>query len=188
MAASPHPRALTGGSAVWIFMSVEVLTFGLFLLGHAWRWREQPQVFAASQALLHPESGARGTVILLLGSWCAYQAVLAHGGGRSPRCAWWLVAAAASGVAFSANKIVEYQSPELAAATLSTDAFMFSYLFLTQLHLLHVIGGVLLLSWLALRARAGAASLRYVQAGATCWHLIDVIWLLLFPTLYLMHP
>ncbi len=169
-------------------MSVEVLTFGLFLLGYAWSWRGDPQGFSASQALLHPSSGVRGTAILLVGSWCAYRAVLAHSGERPRRSAWWLLAASASGLAFSINKVLEYASPALAAVTLSTHRFWFFYLFLTHLHLLHVIGGVLLLGWLALRVRSGEAEIPYIEMGAAYWHLVDVIWLLLFPILYLMHP
>ncbi len=182
-------KPLTGGTAVWIFMSVEVLTFGLFMLGHAWGWRTHPQVFAESQALLHVDSGVRGTAILLTGSWFAYQGVLASAQDRSRASARWLAAGAAAGVLFTANKLVEYASPALADVTLSTNAFWFSYLFLTGLHLIHVIGGVAFLSWLALRAaRQRPADPLLVESGAAYWHLVDVVWVLLFPVLYVMHP
>ena len=55
-----HP--LTGGTAVWMFMTVEVVTFGMFLLWHAASWRVQPQVFRESQLLLHPDSATLGTI------------------------------------------------------------------------------------------------------------------------------
>ncbi len=190
-APSPTPgwSPLTGGTAVWVFMSVEVLTFGLFLLGHAWGWRSDPEGHAAGQALLHVRSGLVGTVLLLLGSGLAYLAVLAEEQGQTRRTIVAFLAAAACGLAFSVNKLAEYASPDLAEVGLSTSAFWFSYLFLTGLHLLHVVLGVVLLAWVAWRlARGGPGPTLGVAAVAAYWHLVDVIWLLLFPIVYLMHP
>jgi len=184
-------RPLLGGTAVWVFMTVEIITFGLFLLAHAWGWRADPKVFADSQSQLHVESAARGTALLLVGSLFAYLAALAHAERRYPVTRRWLVVAAVCGALFCTNKIVEYGSPELADITLSTNGFWFTYLFLTGLHLLHVIGGVGLFAWLAVAAGRGPLSNDApisVDAGAVYWHLVDLIWVLLFPILYLMHP
>ena len=182
-------RPLTGGTAVWVFMAVEVVTFGAFLVGHAWGWRADSAVYAAAQARLHPSSALRGTALLLVGSWCAYEAVLANAARRS--AAPWLVGGAVTGAAFCANKLAEYASPWLVGVSLSSGGFWFGYLFLTVLHLLHVVGGVVAMLVLAWRAHAGAygpSNALPIEAGAAYWHLIDIIWLLLFPILYLMHP
>ncbi len=183
-----HP--LTGGNAVWLFMGIEVATFGMFLLAHAWGWSGREEIYAASQARLHVDSAVLGTVLLLVGSGFAYQAVLAT--ARRPRAAaGWLAATALTGVAFSVNKVFEYASPELAGVTLSTNGFWFSYLFVTGLHLAHVLGGVGILAWLAARVRRGVPgpeTALHVEAAAAYWHLVDVTWLLVFPILYLMHP
>jgi nitric oxide reductase NorE protein len=188
----PQPRwqPLTGGTAIWIFMGVEVFTFGMFLLGHAWGWRSAPQVYAESQALLHPASGVRGTFLLLLGSGLAYLGLLSHRGGQQRVSSAWMAGAAVAGLGFCVNKMLEYADPALAAVNLSTNSFWFVYLFLTGIHLLHVFGGVLVLLWLAWRARhpTGPASDLAVEAGAAYWHLVDLIWVLLFPIVYLMHP
>lgn len=181
-------RPLTGGTAVWVFMTVELVTFGMFLLGHAWGWRSEPDAYVQGQALLHPASGLRGTVLLLLGSGLAYQGVLAFEQGQRRASAAWLLAAAAAGLAFAINKGLEYADPALAQVTLSTSTFWFGYIFLTGLHLLHVLGGVAALPWLAWQVGRGRAEALTVQAGAAYWHLVDVIWVLLFPILYLMRP
>jgi len=191
LSAPPRFQPLTGGTAVWVFMGVEVLTFGLFLLGHAWGWRANAEVFAESQALLHPTSAVRGTVLLLMASGAAYHGVLCNADRRAGQTAAWFVLAAALGGLFSINKIVEYLDPALADVTLSTNRFWFTYQFLTGLHLMHVLGGVVLFLVLAQRARRGdygPENALTVEAGATYWHLVDVIWVLLFPILYLMHP
>lgn len=187
---------LTGGTAVWVFMAVEVVTFSLFLLVFAAGWRAQPDVYAAAQALLHPDSGLRGTVLLMLGSGTAYGAVVANrgdqvGGAAARWTTFALALTALLGVAFSVNKVLEYRSPSLAGVSLSTSPFWFTYLFLTGLHLLHVVGGVLAFGWLAVRANAGAYGAERpetVEAAAAYWHLVDVVWLLVFPVVYLMHP
>jgi len=186
----PGWRPLTGGVAIWIFMAVEVATFSMFLLHYAASWRANAQVYLASQARLHPDSATFGTVLLLLGSWAAYQGVRASEGGRQRAAAWWCVGTTVSGMAFSANKIHEYAG--LSGVNLSTNGFWFAYLFLTALHLLHVLIGVGAFAWLASRAwrqtPGTSARATIFQTGAAYWHLVDVIWLLLFPLLYLMHP
>ncbi len=184
-------QPLTGGTAVWVFMSVEVITFGMFLLGHAWGWRTTPESHAAGQALLDVESAVVSTFLLLLGSGFAYHAVLAEEDDRPQRTVAMLFAAAACGVAFSIHKIMEYQAPALANVSLSTSSFWFSYLFLTGLHLFHVIGGVGLFGWVGvqtLRSPDHPNAEPSVASVATYWHMVDVIWVLLFPILYLMHP
>lgn len=184
-------RPLTGGSVVWVFMTVEIVTFGLFLLVFAAGWRDQREVYAAAQALLHRDSGLRGTALLLLGSGLAYGGVLQNASGKARNTSLLLVGAAITGVAFSVNKIAEYASPSLADVSLSTNDFWFAYLFLTGLHLLHVIGGVGFLVYVAARARSGAygpTNALTIEACAAYWHLVDLVWLLVFPILYLMHP
>lgn len=184
-----HP--LTGGTAIWVFMGVELVTFGLFLLTFAWGWRGDAEAYRQGQALLHLDSGLRGTALLLLGSGLAYQAVLANAEDRPSATAGWLVGAAGTGLAFAVNKVLEYQDPALAEVTLSTSMFWFFYLFLTGLHLLHVLAGVValpVLAWQVRRGAYGSADPLAIEAGAAYWHLVDLVWVLLFPILYAMHP
>jgi len=182
---STNAQPLTGGLAIWIFMLVEVATFSMFLLAFATAWQGQEAVFLQSQSMLHVGSGTFGTAVLLLGSWAAYEGVLAaeRGAGGS---GFWFAATAASGIVFSVNKIHEYSG--LTGVNLSTNDFWFSYLFLTALHLLHVVVGIGAFGWLAWIAFKGKGQTGLFQTGAAYWHLVDVIWLLLFPILYLMHP
>lgn len=191
MSATPSTwRPLTGGTAIWVMMAVEVATFGMFLLYFAWSWVGNAAAFLESQAQLHLGAATFGTVLLLLGSFAAYQGVLACEGGRLRAGAGWMVATAVTGLAFSANKLIEYS--HLEGVGLSTNAFWFSYLFLTGIHLLHVLAGVGGFAWLAWRAWSGhgdeGEELLHVEAGAAYWHLVDVIWLLLLPILYGMRP
>lgn len=190
-AVAQDDRGLTGGTAIWLFMALEVVTFGMFLVHHAASWAGQEQIYLASQAALHVDSATFGTILLLVGSWAAYRGVLSAEAGRPRPSAIWFAFTALSGLAFSINKIAEYSDlPE--GVRLSTNGFWFSYLFLTGMHLLHVLVGVGGFAWLSVRAHRGhigaGEDLLALQAGAAYWHLIDVIWLMLFPILYVMHP
>jgi len=169
-------------------MAVELVTFALFLGGFAWSWRSDANAFASGQGTLHPASGLRGTVLLLVGSGLAYAATGAYAEQARRRAAAMLLATAACGGAFAVNKALEYADPSLVGVTLSSSAFWFNYLFLTGLHLLHVLLGVAALPWVAWRVSVGAADRLTVEAIAAYWHLVDVVWLLLFPMIYLVHP
>lgn len=185
-------RPLTGGTALWILMTVEVATFGMFFLWFAASWHGNIDAYVASQAQLDVRSGFVGTALLLVGSWLAYDGVLTHGAGRPRATARAFLAAAGAGCLFTVNKLVEYSAHAGHDVTLSTNGFWFAYLFLTGLHLLHVVAGVVALVVFGLRGLRGSGlgpeDTLGVEATAGYWHLVDVIWLFLFPLLYLVQP
>jgi nitric oxide reductase NorE protein len=170
---------------IWIVVLAELLTFFLFFAAYAASYRSDPGVYAASQASLSRLSGAINTAVLLTGSWMAARGTLAHDQGSGAR-GWWL-GAALTGVLFMGIKISEYAHVFGAGITLSTNGFWFFYLFLTMMHLAHVLAGIGFAGALALRAGSSEpSSLETVEATATYWHLVDLIWILLFPLLYLV--
>lgn len=178
-------QRLPGGSVIWIVVLAELLTFFLFFVAYAASYRSDPGTYAASQASLSRGSGAINTAVLLTGSWMAARGVLAHDQGTSAR-GWWL-GAALSGVLFTGIKLSEYAHVFGAGINLSTNGFWFFYLFLTVMHLGHVLAGIGFAGAMALRPPSRApSSLETAEATATYWHLVDLIWILLFPLLYLV--
>lgn len=177
---------LPGGLAVWLFFMLEMGTFALFFIGFAWSYRSEPLVFQSSQALLHPRSGALNTLILLSGSWFAARGVLAFRQLRA--LAPWFYAAAGSGLLFVGIKLWEYQGVFVQGISLSSNTFWFYYLFLTVVHALHVVAGILFMVWVGWRVQAATATAEQhlqVEAAAVYWHLVDIIWMFLFPLIYL---
>ncbi len=173
---------------IWLFVAIELLTFGLFFVAFAAAYRSSPAVFAAGQAQVHPLLGAVNTAVLLCGGWLAARGVLANRENRPITTARCLGGAALSGVIFMSIKLSEYGDVFAAGISLSTSSFWFFYLFLTALHFLHVLAGVGFLSATAMRARRGAygaANPLAVEAVAVFWHLVDLLWIFLFPLLYL---
>lgn len=174
---------------IWLFVALELLTFGLFFLAYAATRRSELATFDASQALLHPGLGAINTGVLLTGGWLAARGVLANRSGQPRAAGLCLAAAAGSGLVFMAIKIVEYSEAFDAGISLSTNRFWFFYLFLTGLHFMHVLAGVGLLlpvAWRAWRGAYGPGNALAVEAVAVFWHLVDMIWIVLFPLLYLV--
>ncbi len=177
---------LPGGTVVWIVVALELATFAMFFFGYAWSYTQEPSVFKASQALLHPTSGAINTAVLLTGSWLIARA--AHRATVGLDAVPWLLAAGASGVVFTAIKISEYQGVFAHGVSLSTNQFWFFYLFLTVLHLVHVLIGIGICGAVAYGLRKPGEDppdRHTVEAAATYWHLIDLIWIILFPLIYL---
>jgi len=181
-----HDR-LPGGVVVWVFLTAELVTFSMFFVAYAWTYVANPTVFAESQNHLHRLSATVNTGVLLTGSWMAARAVWANHRGR--RADLWLWGAAASGVLFVVLKTIEYAEVLSDGFSMSTNSFWFYYLFVTFMHYLHVAGGVGIMAVVAVKARRGDYGPTRplgVEAAAIYWHLIDVIWLFLFPLVYLV--
>ena len=181
-------RELSGGTVIWLFVAVELLTFGLFFLAFAAARRSDPALFLAGQDDLHPLSGAINTAVLLCGGWLAARGVLANR-SREPRMtALCLCGAAVTGMIFMGIKLGEYSEVFAAGISLSTNTFWFVYLFVTGLHFLHVLAGVGFLvptAWRAAQGAYGPDNASTVEAVAVFWHLVDLIWIFLFPLIYL---
>lgn len=179
-----------------IFLSSEAMLFGgLFAAAMALRFLH-PADFVAASSHLKIWLGTANTAVLLTSSLMAAVAVEAARGGRPRMAGWALAAAILLALLFLGIKGFEYWSeyregllPDLADAHFQTrtqQLFMNFYFLSTGLHGLHVIGGVLLLGIAALR-RSAREDRDAVLVGnvALYWHLVDVIWLFLYPTLYL---
>lgn len=190
LVSSRAPRELPGGAVVWLFVGIELLTFGMFFVSFAYMKSADPVSFAAGQAQLHPLLGAINTCVLLTGSWLAARGVLANRCDQARTASLCLWGAAATGVVFMAIKLHEYAGILGSGISLSTSAFWFFYLFVAGLHFLHVLAGVGFLvptAWRAGRGAYGSDEPITVEAVAVFWHLVDLIWIVLFPLFYLAH-
>jgi nitric oxide reductase NorE protein len=181
-------RELSGGTVIWLFVAIELLTFGLFFVGYAAARRSDPATFLAGQERLHALSGAINTAVLLCGGWLAARGVLANRSDEGRKTARCFAGAAAMGLIFMGIKLHEYAQVFAAGISLSTNTFWFFYLFVTGLHFLHVLAGVGFLAptaWRAANGAYGPDNPATVEAVAVFWHLVDLIWIFLFPLIYL---
>ncbi|MHB0776299.1 cytochrome c oxidase subunit 3 [Halomonas sp. WWR20] len=185
-------RHLPGDLAMWFFILVELAVFGLLLIGLVVARTHEPEIFAAGARTLHTAFGLINTLILLTGSYCVARAVAAIRAGSLPTCTRWLRAGAASGLAYVAIKFTEYGGLIGAGYTLRSSTFYFFYFFVTVFHLMHVVLGMIILLAVARRCRHGAyredpaCGVGAVESGASYWHMVDLVWLVLFPIVYVL--
>jgi len=129
------------------------------------------------------------TVLLITGSWCVARAVEAVGRARSATGARWLLAGIACGGGFLVVKGFEYGAKFGAGINLSTNTFYMFYLSLTFFHFMHVILGMVVLAILALQTRRGdyrPGPMHGLESGAAYWHMVDLVWIVLFPLVYVL--
>lgn len=146
-------------------------------------------IYEAGRQTLNPNFGGINTLILLTSSWFVIQAVDAAKRDRLAEIPRWLLAAFGCGVAFGISKAFEYGSKLGQGITPATNDFYMYYFVLTGFHLLHVFGGngMLLVFWkMSRRGAFGSGRLSVIESGGLYWHMVDLLWILLFPLLYLM--
>jgi len=184
---------------MWLFLFSEVLFFsGLFLLYLAYRSRH-PDGFRAGAAGMQVALGTANTLVLLTGSAAAAVAVADLEGGRTGRSALLQAATALLGLVFLGVKALEWRADILAgfypgAAAMAgrshgEQLFCSLYFMMTGVHGLHVLAGTALFGaslrrTLAGRVRPGHGI--FLENTGLFWHLVDVVWIYLWPLLYLV--
>jgi len=191
----PHQpvRHLPGDLAMWFFILAELLVFGVFFVVYAFTRANHVELFNASQAELDLTSGAINTVLLVTSSFFVVRAVdvIRRGGKHAGAgCARWLIAAMGCGGAFLVLKLAEFGAKAAAGISMSTNTFYMFYLFLGFFHFMHVVLGMVILGAIVLKARRGGYSAEDhagVETGAAYWHMVDLVWIVLFPLIYVLH-
>jgi len=188
VAADEAPR-LAGDGVVWLLVLAELLTFGLLFVSFAVaRWRE-PAVFAQGQAALSLGTGALNTLLLVAASWAAVRAVRCFASDRGDLGANWLLSALTGALGFLIVKSHEFAGKVAAGFDWATNSFTLLYTLLTGFHFLHVVVGALVFALLWRKARAGAygqANHMGPASGAVFWHMVDLLWMVLFPLVYVI--
>lgn len=182
-------RHLPGDLAIWFFILAELLAFGVFFITYAFTRANNVELFNAEQLALDRTSGAINTVLLLTSSFFVVRAVQSAAAGESRRAAPWLAAAFACGAGFVVVKLFEYAEKIAAGVSLSSSTFHMFYLSLTFFHFMHVILGMVILAamWNGARTgRYGPHDMNGIETGAAYWHMVDLVWLILFPLIYVM--
>ncbi|MBI5786463.1 MAG: cytochrome c oxidase subunit 3 family protein [Rhodocyclales bacterium] len=184
-----HSRQPPGDLAIWVFILAELLAFGVFFISYAVTRLHNVALFDAMQLTLDRNAGALNTVLLIAGSWCVARAVAAIKADRRAAAADFLLGAIACGGGFLVVKLFEYSAKFEAGINLATNTFYMFYLSLTFFHFMHVILGMVILLAVWLKARHGAYSAAEhhgMETGASYWHMVDLVWLVLFPLVYVM--
>lgn len=178
----PHPLDdLPGDLMMWVLIVSELLVFGAGLAAYLGVRMTDPAGFAAAQDQLNRTGAGINTLVLVTSGYFAARAAQAAEAGTRGAARLWLAAAAAGGGVFLVIKGLEFADKARHGITIDTSAFYTFYYLLTGFHAAHVVAGIIILGLVGLRATP-----RATEAGTAFWHMVDLVWVLLFPVLYLL--
>jgi nitric oxide reductase NorE protein len=183
------PRRLPGVDGVWVFIGADSVIFAILFLTFMQDRLKNPALFEVSRHTLNMNLGGIDTLILLTSSWSVALAIQALKRDLIERVPRYLLGGVLTGLMFVVSKSIEYFQKFAHGLTPGTNPFYMWYFTLTGIHLAHVLLGTSLLTFLWVRSRSGAfsGSHRAVpESVASFWHLVDLLWIVLFPLLYLM--
>lgn len=185
----PAPRRLPGDLAIWFFILAEMLAFAVFFAAYAFARTKNVEMFNLYQQTLDRDLGAINTVLLVTGSWCVVLAVQAAHRDDQSAISRNLLLGFLCGGGFIAVKVIEYAAKFGAGISLSTNTFYMFYISLTFFHFMHVLLGMVILAILWFQSRQGVYTSQQangLESGAAYWHMVDLLWLVLFPLVYVM--
>ena len=189
LAASPATRRLPGDLAIWFFIIAEMLAFAVFFATYAFARAKNVEMFNLYQQTLDRNLGALNTLLLITGSWFVVLAVQAAHRDDKPAISRNILLGWLCGAGFLAVKVIEYAEKFGAGISLSTNTFYMFYISLTFFHFMHVILGMVILTVLWFQSRNGlygSHGANGLESGAAYWHMVDLLWIILFPLVYVM--
>jgi len=199
---TPEQQKESSTFGMWVFLITEVMFFGGMFLAYTIYRNTYPYVFGKASTSLNAVIGALNTAVLLCSSYTMVMAVRSAQIGKRKALVIFLILTLLLGLTFLGvkayewnEKFVEHHVPgasfhfEGAAEQGPAQLFFSLYFAMTGLHALHMVVGVGILSWLlvlSMRGRFTAEYMTPVDVAGLYWHFVDIIWIFLFPLLYLI--
>jgi heme/copper-type cytochrome/quinol oxidase subunit 3 len=178
---------------MWLFLASDAVSFGAILFGYAYLRAgtpDWPTPFRFSPSIVN---GLIMTFVLLSSSLTMLAAVSAAKQGRKPSALLWISATILLGIIFATLHLREWFHMFAEGWSLSknplggTVMFGATFFSITGLHLMHVISGVIALIVIAIGYNTDWLDAGHVETTALYWHFVDLVWMFVFPLLYLMN-
>jgi cytochrome c oxidase subunit 3 len=199
MISETHRDDLTAKTGMWFFLFTEMLLFGgLFIVYSVYRFRN-PLAFHLAAQDLNVTIGTINTIILLISSTTIAMSITAIQKESKKLALLFIGITLLLGLAFLVNKYFEwgehikghiYPGSAILAARGQGDVLFFGlYFFMTGLHALHIIAGLILISVVTvkiIRDKIRSDKFVFIENSGLYWHLVDIIWIFLFPLFYLI--
>ncbi|MGV0806410.1 cytochrome c oxidase subunit 3 [Mycolicibacterium setense] len=180
-------RSVPGQPDMWMFVLFESLLFTAYFSVYLVSRTQSPELFLQSQSHLDLRVGVVNTIALLLSSWAIARCVQAAREANYRSAMTNVFLTIAFGVIFLAGKIVEWVAQIRMGNTFTSDEFFQHYFFLTSIHCIHVLIGFVVLGVVVYQLRSSARrSQQLVETGATYWHTVDLLWVLIFALIYVV--
>lgn len=199
---SQHQDA-TGKHGVWLFMVTEMMMFGGLFVAYALFKNIYPEVFHAGHKFLDWKLGGLNTVVLLSSSLTMALSIHYIQKGKPKVAMGHLAFTFLCGAAFMVIKYFEYTHKiheglvpgkffhysEMTGEPLNLALYFGIYYCMTGLHGIHVLTGMFLIGWAFLKVKRGdftPTQYTFLEGTGLFWHVVDLIWIYLFPLLYLV--
>lgn len=188
--AAPTPeaaRSWPGQPDMWAFVVFEAFLFTAYFTVYVICRTQDVELYLQSQARLDLGVGGFNTLVLLASSWSVARCVQAarEGSYRAALTNCWLTLL--FGSVFLVSKVLEWAAKIEQGFTFTSDEFFAFYYFLTALHFIHLLIGFVVLGVVVHQLWSPARrSQEIVETGATYWHTIDFLWVVIFSLLYVM--
>lgn len=189
VASSKHDP-LPGDFAIWIFILAELAVFSILFIAFAFARLYNLEMFAEGYEHLNRVAGFINTLALITSSYFVVRAVLAIKSGNNVACSRWLNLALLFALIYVVVKLWEYTQAFSAGYNLHTNTFYMLYFLITFFHFAHVLLGMVILLVVSKKAKAGdynASEHSGIETGASYWHMVDLLWVILFPLVYVIH-
>lgn len=184
---------LPGAPGIWLFVLLDSSIFAVLFLSFTLEKIANPETYATGMSSMDVTLGSINTIILLTSSWLmalATQEVKYLSKANTRKIKLLMSAAAALGIVFIFCKVNEYVHVVGAGHTLNSSSFHMYYFVTTGLHMLHVLIGIIALGLVAgIAVKAKSENTQHaVESVATYWHMVDFLWVMIFPLFYLAVP
>lgn len=174
-----------GGILMWIIISLELITFGMAIIAMVYSGKQEPDLFHQSRMLLNPIYGIINTIILLTSGFCLAISVHYLKINILQKSKILLLVTMLFGILFLLVKTIEYNEKINLGLDINHNLFFTFYWLLTLFHVIHVIVGLVILGSVYFGLRNKKTTIEDVEASASFWHMCDLIWLFIFPIIYL---
>ena len=177
-----------GGILMWIIIFLELFTFGIALVSMVYYGKQEPEIFHNSRLLLYADIGLLNTFVLITSGFFMALSVLNFKVQKFSKSNFFLVLTIIGGFVFLGIKSFEYYTKIDAGLSMNYNTFFTFYWMLTLFHVVHVVVVlVILISVLFSNLKKkSTTNIEDFEASAAFWHMCDLIWLLLFPVIYLI--
>ncbi len=180
---------LPGGLPIWIFIFAEMTEFALFFIVFIVVKMNFKEDFNSGPSSLNINFAIINTVILITSSFFVAKATKLVRKGLNKKSVYCLLTTITLGALYCLVKYNEYQWNSANGITMSTNYFFTCYYYLTFNHLLHVLIAMFVLIITAVQTAIGhygKDNYNGFEGGASYWHMIDLVWMILFPLLYVL--
>jgi len=178
---------LPGDVHMWVMVLGDLMIFGAYFIMFMIFRALKPEEFLASQQHLNINIGVLNTLVLLASSWFIARSVQAARAADHTQALRLTYLGGLCGAAFIAIKAYEWSSKISQGYTISSNNFFMYYYMLTGVHVFHVVLGLLILGVCVRELRNPRRRRAFmVESGATYWHMVDLLWIVIFALLYVM--